>query len=65
LSELYPLIFLLYSFAEITQLVMSLAWQPSGAWSTQPRNRQASAQALPGDCLEDLKVIFLSGSAAG
>ena len=27
--------------------IPTLAWQPSGAWSTQTRNRQASAQALP------------------
>ena len=25
-----------------------LAWQPSGAWSTQPRNRQGTAQCLAG-----------------
>jgi glutamate/tyrosine decarboxylase-like PLP-dependent enzyme len=29
-----------------------LARQPSGAWSTQTENRQASARALPGDYLE-------------
>ena len=34
------------------------AWQPSGAWSTQSRNRQASAQALPGDYLEDCRFGF-------
>jgi propanol-preferring alcohol dehydrogenase len=27
----------------------TIAWQPSGAWSTGAGNRQASAQALPGD----------------
>jgi CubicO group peptidase (beta-lactamase class C family) len=31
----------------------SLALQPSGAWSTQSRNRQAPAQALPGDYLQE------------
>ena len=29
-----------------------LARQPSGAWSTQPNHRQASARTLPGDYLE-------------
>ena|GEM_PF-200888 len=32
-----------------------LARQPSGAWSTQSRNSQASAQALPGDYLGECK----------
>jgi hypothetical protein len=32
------------------------ARQPSGAWSTQSRNRQAPAKALPGDYLRDPDV---------
>jgi hypothetical protein len=31
--------------------LLFLARQPSGAWSTQSRNRQAPARALPGDYL--------------
>src|SRR3954452_15364099 len=31
--------------------IASLARQPSSAWSTQSRNRQAPAQAFPGDYL--------------
>ena len=34
---------------EVDGEVYFLARQPSGAWSTQSENRQASAQALPGD----------------
>ena len=37
--------------AGLSDRLIWLAWQPSGAWSTLDSNRQASAQALPGDYL--------------
>jgi UDP-N-acetylmuramoyl-L-alanyl-D-glutamate--2,6-diaminopimelate ligase len=42
------------------RFVASLARQPSSAWSTQSRNRQAPAQALPGDYLGDLEFALES-----
>jgi hypothetical protein len=41
------------ALARATVALDRLARQPSGAWSTQSRNRQALAQALPGDHLGD------------
>ena len=38
---------------------LQLARQPSGAWSSQTGNSQASAAALPGDYLEDPEVTGL------